>query len=358
MSLVRSPERARALQEISNIVRGSIRGIGGSATESPEVVTQKLLESIKDYARDDAPEELGALKEFKMPPAGPERDRAASRFKNEIDALRMIDGDPAVVRALQFDGDDYWLITDYQPGGSLTHYPDLFKGNVLDALKALRPIIAALAKLHGQGVVHRDIKPHNMFLGRQGQLVLGDFGIVFFENGNRPTEILERVGSRDWMAPWAQTGLRVDDVQQNFDVFPLGKVLWCMISGRSMLPFWYHRRRDYDLSVMFPNDPAMFAVNEILDKCIVEHAEDCLSSAGDLLLMVDSIITMLSKGGQVLRKGVPRPCRVCGLGEYQLASGRFPLPGTDWDVYACDHCDHLQFFGRTKPWADLPKVGS
>jgi hypothetical protein len=33
------------------------------------------------------------------------------------------------------------------------------------------------------------------------------------ELGNRPTELLERVGSRDWMPPWAHTGLRVDDVK-------------------------------------------------------------------------------------------------------------------------------------------------
>jgi serine/threonine protein kinase len=311
-------------------VRIALRDIAGNAADSPEVVAQRLLESIKEYDQSDAPDELGALKQFKMPPAGEDREKAAVRFKNEIDALKMMDGDPAVVRALEFDEDEYWLITDYQPGGSLSRHPDLFKGNVLGALQALRPVIAALAKLHQQGIVHRDIKPNNIFLGRNNQLVLGDFGIVFFENGQRATELLERVGSRDWMAPWAHTGLRVDDVKQNFDVFPLGKVLWSMISGRSMLPFWYHRRPEYDLNVMFPNDPAMHGANQILDHCIVEHAADSPSSAGDVLLMVNAIIRVLSRGGQLLGKGVPRPCKMCGTGQYQLAApDRFPLVGRE-----------------------------
>ena len=57
-----------------------------------------------------------------------------------------------------------------------------------------------------KGSCIRDIKPQNLLLGSAGQLVLGDFGIVFLEQDNRPTELLERVGSRNWMAPWAHTG--------------------------------------------------------------------------------------------------------------------------------------------------------
>jgi len=80
----------------------------------------------------------------------------------------------------------------------------------------------------------------NIFIARDGRLVLGDFGIVFFEgNTDRITESLERVGTRDWMPPWAHTGLRIDDVKPTFDVSCLGRVLWAMLSGRDFLPFWY-----------------------------------------------------------------------------------------------------------------------
>jgi hypothetical protein len=144
--------------------------------------------------------------------------------------------------------------------------------------------------------------------------------------------------------------MRVDDVNQSFDVFPLGKVLWSMISGLPMLPFWYHRRPTYDLTRLFPDDPTMHIANRILDHCVVEHEADCLQTAGALLSMLDQFLTLLGNGGQLLIDGVPRPCRVCGIGQYQIAPQRSPLPGSpDWDIYACDYCDHIQFFGRSKP---------
>jgi len=348
--LVRSSARAAAREQAKKLMPYGVRQIGGNSTDTSESVSQKLLGAIAEYNRPDAPEELGALKQFKMPPASDGATRAIERFWNEITALRMIEGDPAVLRVLQHDFDEHWMITDYHPGGSLSKHPEMFKGDLLGALQALRPVIAVLAKLHAKGIVHRDIKPQNILVGRTNQLVLGDFGIVFFEAGHRPTELLERVGSRDWMAPWGHTGKRVDEVTPNFDVFPLGKVIWSMVSGLPMLPYWYHRRREYDLAVMFPNDPTMCTANRILDHCVVEHESDCLESAGQLLSMVDEFLRMLANGGQLLGKGVPRPCRVCGRGQYQVQPGRFPLPGSpDWDVYACDYCDHIQFFGRSKP---------
>jgi serine/threonine protein kinase len=371
VSLVRSPTRAAAREQTRNLIPSLVRKTGTAAREfeggiAPgleESFGQKLLEAVAEYNRPDAPDELGALKQLKLPPEG--KEPTWERFKNEINALKMMEGDPAVLRVLQFDLNEHWMITDYHPGGSLSKHPEMFKGNLLAALRALRPIIAALAKLHAKGIVHRDIKPQNIFLSRTNQLVLGDFGIVFFETGHRATELLERVGSRDWMAPWGHIGLRVDDVKPNFDIFPLGKVIWSMVAGRPMLPYWYHFRREYNLTVIFPNDPTMHAANRILDQCIVENESDCLSSAGALLPIVDEFLKMLANGGQLLSEGVPRPCRVCGIGQYQPVDDRLPSAADTqvsesiqqrylalqpaFHAYACNYCNHIQFFGRSKP---------
>lgn len=353
--LVRSPERQKAREHARQAVAHGVHNISGIGGD---IVNAQFLEAIAEFNRPDAPEELGALKQFNMSSQGPESDRAIKRFANEIEALKKLDGDAAVLRVLASDTTQQWMVTDYHAGGSLSNHLERFKGDVLGSLRALRPIIAALAKLHEQGIVHRDIKTKNILMGRNG-LVLADFGIVFLDTEHRATELIERVGTRDWMPPWAHTGMRIEDVRPNFDVFPLGKVLWSMISGRHILPYWYHRRKQNNLTQIFPKQPEMYLANVILDRCVVEHESHCLSSAGELLRMADVFLVLLSRGGQLLGKGVPRPCSVCGVGQYQIQSGRFPLPGSpDWDVYACDYCDHIQFFGKSKPFAEDPSVAN
>jgi len=64
------------------------------------------------------------------------------------------------------------------------------------------------------------------------------------------------------LAPWLDVKHRVDDVKPTADVFALGKVLWWMVSGDAMLPFWYFDREQYNLERRFPNDPGVRWVNE------------------------------------------------------------------------------------------------
>ena len=81
---------------------------------------------------------------------------------------------------------------------------------------------------------------------------------------------------------WA-LGQRLTDVQPNFDVFSLGKVLWAMIAGRPILPLWYHRNPEFNLETMFPNNESTAFVQTILDKTVVEKPTDCLTNAAELL---------------------------------------------------------------------------
>ena len=78
-------------------------------------------------------------------------------------------------------------------------------------------------------------------------------------------------------------GLRLTDVQPNFDVFSLGKVLWAMIAGRPILPLWYHREPRFNLGEMFPDNESIAFVQKILDRTVVEKPTDCLTDATELL---------------------------------------------------------------------------
>lgn len=226
-----------------------------------------------------------------------------------------------------------------------------------------------VARLHGKGLVHRDIKPDNIFVEEEGQLVLGDFGLVHFTERDRTrlSDTIENVGSRDWMPPWA-TGRRLDQVEPNFDVFSLGKTIWSMVANKPILPFWYHRKAEFDLQHMFNKTPEMEFINRLLDKCIVEDEADCWPDASWLRVQIDDTLRALELGADPI--GVRRPCRVCGFGEYHPFTdfggeyrtritnfGLTPHGGASFKIFICSHCGHVQLFfgnGETPPaaWND------
>lgn len=350
--------RDEAIRKLSNLLLNVARNaVAGDWFD-------ELSRGLSEFSQRDNRRDVGALKQFKMPNDVQEKTRALRRLQNEITALEQVKGDPAAIQVLDSNvtHSAAWMVTEYHPSGSLDKHLNLFKGDAVGALAALRPLIALVAKIHDRGIVHRDIKPHNILVADDGHLILGDFGIVFLDANNRATDSFEKVGTRDWMPPWAYTGRRIDEVKPNFDVFCLAKVLWAMISGRHVLPFWEYNRPEYDLTQQFPNDPDMYAINSrILSHCIVREEADCESSAELLLHRVDSILTMFRRRGQLLEGSVPRPCHVCGLGSYKIRRGNLPLlsnePMIRVDIYACGVCNHIQFFeSRIKDMINSPWI--
>jgi serine/threonine protein kinase len=308
--------------------------------------------------------------------------QAKQRFAMEIEALTVLKGRPGILELLDSNLDAGWMVTRFCSGGTLANSAARFKNNALASLRALRPVIAAVTELHARQFVHRDIKTANILIDEYGELVLGDFGIVFKESDNRPTEQLERVGSRDWMPPWYQTGGRVEDVKPDFDVYALGKVLWSMVAGRGVLPLWYWDRDQYKLENLVDADlHAMKIVNRLLASTVVEDRNACLSSAAELLVAADNAITQLGSNGSRFHATIRRRCIVCRQGDYvpirngKLGMLAFPdrqywrLVKSIPDLYTspesrvtlrlerCEHCGHVEFFsfkdGDTPPaWVE------
>lgn len=360
--LVRTParvaDRKKRLQKLMELA-----GQGFNETRAQEFAQASL-----EYAREERLAELGALKKFKPRAAGPQAEQQAlERKRSEIAVLQQ--NRPGLPELMDSDQSDGWIVTEYFPMGTLEDNLSDYTGRVGLALTAFRSLVETVAALHADKIVHRDIKPANVFAGNRASLILGDFGIVFLPNAQpRISHSGESVGPADYIPPWADTGERLESVDPNFDVYMLGKLLWCMVAGRLRLFREWHRRPDYDLCVKFPSDPHMHMINRILDKCVVEHAHDCLSSAADLLLMVDECLAVIRHGGQMLAANVPRPCRVCGKGFYRPPGDTWGSPNQVVSIlfggvvepglpsgyrqegaiytrpFACDSCGHLQFF--------------
>src|SRR5262249_40626295 len=151
--------------------------------------------------------------------------------QQEIDVLA--ENRPGLPKLLGSNVNERWMATEYFTNGNLEDHLLDYRGNPALALKAFRTVVKTVSLLHKEGIVHRDIKPANIFIGSDPGLILGDFGLVFVpDKAPRITAYRgETVGAGDFIPPWGDTGRRLEKVRPSFDVYMLGKVLWCMVAG-------------------------------------------------------------------------------------------------------------------------------
>jgi serine/threonine protein kinase len=324
--------------------------------------------AVAEIIRMEDPANHGALKVLRGPKEARDADLAEERIKKEIEGMSKV-SHPNLLKILDRDPDSKWFVSQFHPKGTLVKNKDRFTGNFVGSLRAFRPLVEAVSVLHRNGLVHRDIKPQNVFLDTSVNLVLGDFGLVFFsdEQHKRVSATFENVGSRDWMPAWAM-GMRIEEIRPTFDVFCLGKLLWAMVSRIPILRLWYFDRRQFNLEEMFPGAPSIKLANPLLRKCIVEDEEDCLADARTLLEEVDRLLTIIDRNADLIGENVVQPCKVCGIGDYRLIVNRKDVTrlrnfginavsGQSFKIFTCSHCGHVRLFSfRDKEtpsaWAD------
>ena len=339
-------------------LRKTLQDLTSNVFPSPpdhERTTKDLVEIFRRLLNSSGGE-FGALKRLKTPETARDPKHARFRHQKEIDVLSQ-QIHQNLLSLLEIDDEKNWYVANYCDGGDLKKCQSGFKGNALGTLRALHPIVDAVATLHEKKIVHRDIKPENIFTSSNGQLVLGDFGLVHFLDSteSRPTGTFDNVGSWDWMPPWAQNR-RQESVTPAFDVYSLAKVIWFTIAGKHPFRFWYFNDEENNLEEQFPEDPAMPIVNELLSQCIVEKEKDCLPNANVLLKKLDRVISRIRDGGRVLYGDglLNWHCQICANGMYgkivdrdvnsAQSFGLNPTGGRGFLIYKCNHCGHLQFF--------------
>ena len=104
--------------------------------------------------------------------------------------------------------------------------------NWREALHFITQIVKALGHAHSRGIIHRDIKPHNIMVLRDGSVKVTDFGIARLVSANHSTLTQEALGSVHYISPEQARGSRIDS---RSDLYSAGVVLYEMITGR--LPF-------------------------------------------------------------------------------------------------------------------------
>jgi tetratricopeptide (TPR) repeat protein len=151
------------------------------------------------------------------------------RFRRELLLSRQVTH-PNVVRIhdLSRDGDVMFMTMDYRPARSLSER--LTEGSLppAAAIGIARQIAGALAATHGEGVVHRDVKPGNVLVADDGHAWLCDFGIARSCDHEALTREGDLMGTLQYLAPEQVRGERIDG---RADLYALGLVMWEMLTG-------------------------------------------------------------------------------------------------------------------------------
>lgn len=174
-----------------------------------------------------------AIKEPRVPDNVGERDRdrVYLRMQREARSAAKIEH-PAVVTMHDVVIEDAkpWIVMELVRGQSLA---DRLQEGTLDPREAARiglAVLDALTAAHEKGVLHRDVKPDNVLLGRGDRVVLSDFGIAQVEGEQGLTETGAFVGSPEFIAPERVLGQQPGPES---DLWSLGVVLYAAVEGMS-----------------------------------------------------------------------------------------------------------------------------
>jgi TolB-like protein/cytochrome c-type biogenesis protein CcmH/NrfG len=194
---------------------------------------------------------------------------------------------------------------------------------VKQALEVAIPLARALAVAHEKGIVHRDLKPENVFLTRDGQVKVLDFGLAKLllvpEPGpesqidTKSTASGIVLGTAAYMSPEQVRGHGTD---AQSDVFSFGVVLYEMLAGR--LPFRGDSAADVMAAVLHQEPPKLLdlegavspQLERVTERCLQKSPERRFQSARDLATTLEAVSDAESGGpSRPLARGLRRVAR-------------------------------------------------
>jgi len=156
------------------------------------------------------------------------------RFRQEAQSAANLNH-PNIVNIYDWgnEGDLYFIVMEYVEGRDLKEILRS-EGRLLPerAAEIAAEVCAALQFAHRSNLVHRDIKPHNIFITNLGQVKVMDFGIAREGSGGGITQTGMVMGTPQYISPEQAQGLAVDG---RSDIYSLGVVLYEMLTGQ--VPF-------------------------------------------------------------------------------------------------------------------------
>lgn len=165
---------------------------------------------------------------------------ANMRFHREARALGRL-RHPGIVEVIDYSGRGAalpFIVLEFVDGANFTAVLEVSLLPETAALGVMHDLCEAAAVIHAEGLVHRDLKPDNLFVEESGRVVIGDFGIVRGTRGKENTfarAATQSIGSPHFASP--EQIYDPDSVTGASDVFSLGSVLHALLTGKSAFFF-------------------------------------------------------------------------------------------------------------------------
>jgi serine/threonine protein kinase/Flp pilus assembly protein TadD len=156
------------------------------------------------------------------------------RFRREADAAASLDH-PNILPIYEVseseDGLPFFSMK-FATGGSLQKVAPALRGEPRRCVQLMAKVARAVEYAHGQGILHRDLKPGNILLDGRGEPLVSDFGLAKFIDANTDlTKSLTTFGTPGYTAPEQAEG-KAADLTPAADVYSLGAILFDLLTGR------------------------------------------------------------------------------------------------------------------------------
>ncbi len=157
-------------------------------------------------------------------------DKDIKQFHEEAQILAHLNH-PGIIRLLDYDieGRIPFIVMQYAPNGSLRqHVPCEQRLPLPKVVSYAGQIAAAVQFAHDHHLIHRDVKPENILLDQQNELLLGDFGIAQLTRSIRTRSVVDVTGTATYMAPEQFQGKPT----RASDQYALGIMVYEWLTGR------------------------------------------------------------------------------------------------------------------------------